>query len=654
MEITPGFGWAGTILYVDLTKKKVTKQPLSNELAYNYLGGRGINGKIVYDMVRPGTDPLGPDNVVSFGPGLLTGSIFPASRWNTTCLSSLTGIFGDGNGGGHWAPELKYAGYDHIVIQGMSDKPVYLWVDDDNVEIRDASHLWGQKLTDTTYTIRHDLNDDDIKVAAIGPAGENLVKFSCVISDLSRAPGRAGAGAVLGSKKLKAIAVRGTKGIKVADPDEVERLYGEWFDNQVTKKGLFFKAFSTYGTSLSQDRSARMGLLPVRHWQTTESTEDEIASTGANEFLKYATKSKGCFACYLHCSHFYTVNDGPYAGTCGEGAEYEALCGFGSRSGNAYLPAILHANTLVNEYGLDVVSTANVISLAYHLFQDGIITKKDTNGMNLEWGNHEEMINLIHQIANRNGFGDVLADGDVKATKKIGRESEKYVIHCKGLSPISHELRGFKGIGLTFAVSTRGADHLRGYLVVQCRPSQGKRAESFFGSKEVAIPSSYDAVAIPKAAKFYGDYKAVVDSLQICNFHSGASALGYPYMADLSKIVTAITGVKISEEHMWKCGERIWTQEAAFNWRLGLTRKDDLFSSRWHDEPLPDGPYKGETLELARFSKMLDGYYRVRGWDVTSGVATRRKLEEIGLKNVARDLKSLGKLPKNTVSIKKR
>jgi aldehyde:ferredoxin oxidoreductase len=656
--VNKGYGWAGTILRVDLTKRKITKVDLAKDLAYNYIGGRGINGKFVYDEVPVGLDPLSPENRLCLCAGLLSGTLFPAGRWNSTTKSALTGIFGDGNGGGHWSPELKHAGYDNIIIHGRSEKPVYLWIQDDDVELRDASSVWGHDNNETLHILKKDLGDNEIKVVSIGQAGENLVRFSCIIADLARAPGRAGAGAVMGSKNLKAVAVRGTKGIKVARPEAFEKLYEAFFNETRTDDPVAYHRIQDYGTMLGWDRASHMGIAGLKHWQTTETTDENMEEISSYSLqTKYAVKQKGCNNCLNHCSHYYAVHEGPYAGLEGEGMEWEAQCDFGGRTECYYLPAVMMANTLVNRYGMDVCSTGNVVGLAMHLWQEGVITAKDTDGLDLSWGNHESMIKLIHMIALRKGIGNLLAEGDLNAARKLGQEH--MVIHCKGLSPISFELRGYKGVALGFATSTRGADHLRSYVQFQGGSHQTLAlAEKIFGGS--MKPWEYDTVGLPRAVKFYSDMNAVRDCLEICTMYTGnflgsswyntdASEKARSQMADFAKWISALTGVEMSEQHLWECGERVWTQEAAFNWREGLNRVDDLFSrgkDRWHTEPLPSGPWKGELLDVDKFNKMLDGYYKVREWDIETGIATREKLENLGLKYIADELEKLGKLPK--------
>lgn len=641
---------SGLILRVDLTRKKIFKEPLADDLAANFIGGRGINVKILYDEVGPETDPLAPSNKLIFGTGPLTGTAFAGSRFNVSCKSPLTGILGDGNSGGHWGTELKYAGYDHIVIQGASKEPVYLWINDDEVELRDAGPMWGYNTWETDEIIKDELGDPEVRVASIGQAGENLVKYACLINDLSRAPGRTGNGAVMGSKKLKAIAVRGTKGVNVADPEAVEKLIEKWYwwtAETAEEKGWWYPK---YGTPILMDLQNATGVLPVGFFETGSlSSPEELEQLSGYTFIRdYAVKSKGCFGCSSRCSHYFKIREGPFAGTAAEGVEFEAINGFGARCRNTNLPSILFANTLVNQYGLDIVSTANSISLAMYLYERGIITKKETQGLNIGWGDHEVIIELIHKIAKREGFGSILAEGCLNAAKIIGKGAEKYVVHSKGLTPTSVELRPVKGTALSFATSTRGADHLRGILNVEMKA----KTISHDRFSRIAGPEVFDA-------KLYGECKAkgviwqqhasaLVDSLEICKFQTFFiyPADGVAWPEDLADILKAVTGKTMDADMLMTCAERILNVERCFNAREGITRKDDTLSERLFQEPLPSGPTKGEVLDKESFNRMLDDYYRLRGWDIETGIPTQEKLEYLGLKYISEELKELGHLKK--------
>ncbi|RLA89794.1 MAG: aldehyde ferredoxin oxidoreductase, partial [Deltaproteobacteria bacterium] len=411
------YGWAGKIIELDLTSKKILVKPLSRDLAERFVGGRGINMKFLFDEIKPNTDPLGPENVLIFGTGPLTGTIV-GSRTQVSTKAPMTGFLGDSNSGGHWGAELKFAGYDHIIIKGRSEKPVYLFIDDDEIEIRDASHLWGKNIWEVTDIIRDEESDSEIQVLGIGLAGENLVRFAAIMNTFSRANGRTGVGAVMGSKRLKCIAVRGTKGVSIADPERFLNHIKEIYQKATTSP--MFDHYPVYGTPILTDMKAELGNLPVKNWSdiTIEGVENV---TGKALVEKYAQKNRACYGCFYHCDHFFMVKEGKYQGVIGPGLEYESVNGLGPRIGNTDFPTILHGINIVNDYGLDVVSTGGSIALAMDLYERGIITEKDTGGIPIRWGDGDVIIDLIHKIAKREGFGDLLAEGPYYMAKKIGK-----------------------------------------------------------------------------------------------------------------------------------------------------------------------------------------------------------------------------------------
>jgi aldehyde:ferredoxin oxidoreductase len=635
------FGWAGTILRVDLSKGKVVRQPLPKDLAYSFLGQRGFNVKTLYEEVGSDVDPLGPENRLMFGVGPLSGTIAPqCGRWNVTARSPLTNIIGDSNGGGHWGPELKWAGYDQIVIQGRAEHPVYLWINDDEVELRDASNIWGYTSTETLQAIREETGEPEVKVNGIGPGGENLVKTAPVISDLTRAAGRCGLGAVMGSKKLKAIAVRGTKAVQIAKPDLFEKLCNEVYE--VFKNDPLLRDMAVQGTNLIFAGLNTMGRLRVRNWQ--QNVFEEAANITGEELLKYCTKKKGCFNCQVSCSHYYVVREGPYAGTHGEGPEYEAQDGFGANLGIGNWPAILHMNTLVNELGLDVCSVAADLSWAMECYQRGIITEKDTGGIKLEWGNPEIAIDMIKKIAYRDGFGNLLAEGAYNAAQKIGRGAEKYVMHSKRLTLSAVELRGAQGWGLAFATSTRGADHLRGPVFISTWGFAPDLGEKYYGTKKAV--DRFSPEGKPIITKEMEEKKAVIDSLGVCQ-NGTFLCVDSPYFVDdrLALIVSAATGWDIDGKGLREIGERIWHVEKAFNIKMGYgTRSEDWLPDRFTKELCPYPPANDDKA-LVKLEAMLSEYYKLRGWDPETGLVPRANFERLGLKQVANDLERMGKLP---------
>lgn len=640
------FGWAGRIICVDLSKGKIIKQDLPMQLAKGYLGGRGINVKILYDEVGSEVEPLSPENRLIFGCGPLVGTLAPScSRWNVTARSPLTDILGDSNAGGHWAPELKWAGYDNIVVTGRAEKPTYLWINNDDIELKGATHIWGKTLTEASEMIKEETGDEDTKICSIGPAGENLVKTALVMSDLTRAAGRCGMGAVMGSKKLKAIAVRGTKGVKIAKPDEFESLCTEAY-NQLLSHPMY-KHWSTQGTLHLLKGVNAAGRLKIKNWTENVLRDEEADAISGETFLQhYSLKNKGCFNCPISCSHYYRVRGGPYDGTVGEGPEYEAQAGFGS---NLYIinwPAILHMNTLVNELGLDVCSVSTTLSWAMECYEKGLVTDKDTGGISLNWGNDEAAVQMIKNIAYRKGFGDVLAEGAYAASQKVGKGSERFVIHSKKLEWTGTELRGSFGWALAYATSTRGADHLRALMYVASLKAYAEQARKLFGVPPEAT-DGWSPKGKPFFVKYLEDLGAVIDSLGLCKTPSLCLMIESYFRPDpLAKIVSAATGWDIDGNGLMKIGERIYHVEKAFNIKLGYGRREhDTIPERFVKEFLPSPP-RNTAKALVKLDPMLDEYYKLRGWDVKTGLIPRTKLEELNLTYIADQLEELNRIPR--------
>lgn len=615
------FGWMGTILRVDLTARRIEKEPLSNDLMHNFLGGRGINARILYSEVKPGTDGFSPENVLIFGTGPLTGTMVASGRLNITSMSPLTKILGDCNGGSHFSPELKYAGYDHIVFSGKADRPVYLWIDNDRVELRDAQHLWGKLTDETQLMIKDEVGDPNAQITCIGPAGENLVRFASVVIGSDGHGAKSGIGSVIGSKNLKAVAVRGTKGVKVAQPDAFRILAKNIIQRMMRNEN--FSDFSTYGTPYLLRKKQKTGTQAFRNAQLTDywAGYDEISPETL--YQKYTLKSKACFGCPNHCRHFFEIKEGPYAGLKGVGIEFATQAGWGVLCDNSYAPSLYKAFKLCNRYGLDQSECGQEIAAAMEWYQKGIITEKDTEGIKLEWGNYEAMIEMIHKIARREGFGDLLAEGGVRAAKKLGREAEKCITHAKGALRTTGDLRHMTAYMLGEATSTRGADHLRG-------------SRSTFG-----VPGQYEGVA---KAVYDNQYMCTIaDVVEVCKFNTTYFRMEIG-LKDIADLLSLATGVNFSEEQIREVADRVWNVERAFIVREGMTRKDDCLIGRFTDEPIHGGPYDGLSVDREKWDKMLDEYYDLNGWDRKTGVPTRSRLESLGLKDIADELENLGKL----------
>ena len=634
------FGYAGRILRVNLSEEKVDIVPLPGDLARDYIGGRCINTRILYNEVPAAIDPFDPENRVILGTGPLVGTIAPSTgRYNATTKSAITRIFGDSNSGGHWAPELKYAGFDHIVIFGQGENPRYLWISDGKAELRDASHLWGKDTWETTEEIQKELGDPEIQVICVGPAGENLVKYACLINNLSRAPGRGGTGAVLGFKKLKAIAVRGTTSIRVSDPDRFMEIVERLFSKIKNHPGAQLR--SIYGTPMLTKMTSDRGFFGAKNFQVPQDDTMADALSGERFVADYSLKSKACFNCPIHCGHYYGVNEGPYKGTFGEGVEYDAVLEFGIKANIGYLPAILKMNELANRYGIDLDSLGGIVAWAMESFERGVLSLQDTGGLDISFGNHESYIQLIHDIAYRRGLGDLLAEDLMDVVNKVGKGSEEWACHIKGLSMIT-ELRMGYGYALAHGISNIGAHHLRGTPMAEHdkkRMLPEAEAKRLFGDKDAQLP---DRVKGKGSLVRWNELStAIADAVGMCKFattpYAGKDLTTHE---DLAELLTALTGTRVTLADLETAAERAITLERCFNAREGLDRSHDTLPPRmW--EPVKEGPLKGFTLGREEWEDLLDQYYRAHHWG-ENGVPTRESLEKLALGDVANELERLG------------
>jgi len=617
-------GYAGNILRVNLSTGEVTTEPLSEELVRLFVGGRGIAAKILYDELEPGTDPLSPSNKLIFTAGPLAGT--PAqscSRWIVTTKSPLTGGMFRSCAGGGIGLELKFAGFDLLIVEGKTEKPSYLFINDDQVEIKEADHLWGLLSSETTLRIREEQGDEKVKVAAIGPSGEKLVRFAAIV-DERRTASRGGVGAVMGSKNLKAIAVRGSKRIDVADPatmKEITRNHVETVKNEPR-----FKGFSHLGTASAVGFCHELGVYPVKNFQegVLEGVEGRLTGEKVEEIF---VKDDRCQLCHIGCGTVLQVKEGPYAGEPVEGPEYETLYSFGGEIGNTDLGMIIEANRICDDYGVDTMSAGCTVGFAMELYEKNILTKQELDGLDLTWGNHGAAIELLKKIVTREGIGDLLAEGTRKAAQKIGKGSEQYAIQVKGLELPGYEPRGLKGSGLNLATAPLGASHCIG----QC-------------PQEIMGPQAVDRFTPEgkgKLCTFNQDKVALYETGIVCIF---PMALGLIDVPTLGKMLCAATGMVDfkDEDYLFTVGARILHIERAFNVREGFSRKDDYLPPRFQSEPLPSGPVQGHTVEM---DQLLDEYYEARGWDKKTGYPTRSALERLDLKPVADELATMGRLP---------
>jgi aldehyde:ferredoxin oxidoreductase len=620
------------VLRVDLSEKKISRETLNEKWTRNFVGARGINSRLLFREVPPSVEPFAPENRLIFGVGPLCGTLAPTTgRFTVTARSPLTGTLGDANAGGFWAPELKFAGYDHILFQGISEEPCYLFIDGDRAELRKANHLWGKTTWETDRMIKEELKDREIQVASIGPAGENLVRFSAIINSLNRANGRCGMGAVMGSKRLKAIAVRGTKDVTVAKPGEFMKAVKRAFEKIVPT--------STWvGTPLLTDFYNEAGCLGAYNWR--QGTFD-IENISSEVFArKYRTKRKACWNCPKHCSGYFIVPDGPFEGVHAEGAQYDTISGFGPKCGNTDMGTILKAHTLCNQLGMDTISTSGTIAMAMELFENEIIGMKETEGIALEWGNSKAMIELLHKIANREGIGDVLAEGEWRAAQTLrGPDALKYTVTIKKMESDGSNWRGLKGGALNHAVSSRGADHLRGLPMIRFGTEKAKEfALETFGEKiyrDFLDESKTEGKA--PVVIWCENSSALADAMGLCKFVDKmwfTRAKHHSVLPeDLADLIAAATGWEVAADELTRVGERIVNLERAFLVRDGLSRKDDTLPEKY-THPLPDGPAKGLCISREELDRMLDDYYQRRGWD-REGKPTRKTLVDLGMKDVA-------------------
>lgn len=602
-------GYMNRILRVDLSNRTWTTEELDEKLVRDYIGGRGFGAKFLYDDLKPGIDPLGEENEIIFiaGPLAATGAQ-SCARFEIYFKSPQTGGYFQSSGGGFFAPEMKFAGYDAIIIKGKSEKPVYLWIHDDKVEFKDASYLWGLGLADTEQLIREELNDPYVRVAAIGPAGENLVKYAGVFSD-RRAAARGGGGAVMGSKNLKGVAVRGHQKVPIANNEAFQQALKAQVG--AYKGNPMYEMMHTTGTQASE-LTAVLGMYPWKNFR--EAPGPEWEKLQASEFNKLRVRKMGCQNCMIRCSQITKVWDGPYKGVWSEGPEYETLWSFSGPIGKAEIGLTVLADRLCDDLGMDTISAGQSIGFAYELYEKGIITKEDTDGLELVYGNIEPVPRLIEMIARREGFGNVLAEGTKRMAEKYNQGSEYYAIQVKGLELPAYDPRGAKAHGLNLATSPLGADHNYGY-----------GSQELFG---VPIPHPVDRFAVEgkgEITKFNQDWAAFTETGILCTF---ASLMTGPDI--FSQLLYGATGVEefADPNYMWVVGERIVNLERMFNAREGFTREEDRMPERIVKDPLPYGPSAGQVFEQ---DELLDQYYEARGWDKVTGIPKAEKLRELGL-----------------------
>jgi aldehyde:ferredoxin oxidoreductase len=635
------FGYAGQIAEIDLTQGKVAARPLSREFALSYLGGTGFAARVLWDSVKPSTDPLSPDNVLIFAVGPLTGTFFPPSgRFMVGFKAPLTNLWGEAHCGGHWGPQLKYAGFDMLIVRGRARKPVYLMVCDGRASLHDATHLWGRDTLVTTDVIREEQNDEQVEVACIGIGGENLVRYAAIITDYYRAAGRGGAGAVMGSKNLKAVAARGIGGVRVADAGGFMAVSRKAYEQMTTGKWgeMNEESLGKYGTTNLVAAVSEIGRLPTRNHSTgLYKDADAIGPDAIRD--RYRRSRESCFGCALQCKYVSRVPSGKYQVVTG-GPEYETVMAFGSNVLNSNVESIIYANQLCNLYGLDTISTGCTIAFLLEAAEHGLVTSKDADGLKLDWGNDQTLVALVERIAKREGIGDLLAEGSHRAAQRIGKGAEKYAIQVKGMEASGQDPRPQQSVGLTYATNVRGADHLRS---LSCYEELGypEVAIERFGEENASNILDLSSTKFKGALiKDQEDLYALVDSLIICKY--GTMWPPVYYFDIMAELIPPLTGFRQlgSVVNLRLVAERISNLRRCFNVREGVTRAQEQLHPRFTTEPMPDGPAKGRVCNL---DPMLNDYYDVRGW-TRDGLPTRKALNRLGLEDVANALAKSGKL----------
>jgi aldehyde:ferredoxin oxidoreductase len=636
-------GYNGKILHVNLTSGQLRVEEPDEAFYRKYMGGSALAMYYLLKQIPPGVEPMGPDNVLVLALSVLTGTaISGQSRMTASAKSPLTGGIGDSQGGGFFPAELKFAGFDAIVIKGKAEKPVYLWINDGKYELRDASHLWGRITGDAEAAIKEELDDDKIEVLQIGPAGEKGVRFAGIFSMSNRANGRTGMGAVMGSKNLKAVAVRGKKRPSLADKAGLNKL-AKWGAANLADSDI--AGLAKYGTAETTGANQTSGTLPAYNYNSGvfDGWEAIDGTTMYDTILKGASEGKQdregrdtCYACTVRCKRVAEITEGKYkVDPHYGGPEYETTSTFGNYCAIDDLPAISKANEICNKYGMDSISCGATISWAFEAFNEGKLTLKDTDGLDLTWGNAESMVKLTEKIAKRDGFGDLLAEGSARAAKKIGRGTEQYLITFKGQEAPAHMPRVKRSLAIIYATNPFGADHQSH----EHDPAIEGDFEFYtdrlavLGFSEEQEPQSLSDEKIRFTLASQHMYSAM-DSLDLCQFVFGPAWQLYG-PEDMVELVRTVTGWEdVDFDELQKVGERRLNMMRAFNAREGIDRQADVLPEKLF-KPLKGGASDGWQLDRDEVEAALDKYFELCGWDVKTGIPTRDKLEELDLGWVA-------------------
>ena len=623
------YGFHNKILRVDLSSGQIEVEEPGEHFFRTYLGGWGLIAYYLLKELEPGTDPLGPDNLLIFAPGVVTGAPVGGSGRNAVgAKSPLTGAFGEGDVGGFWGAELKRAGWDAIIVTGQAEEPVYLWIKDDQVEIRDASALWGKETLEVEQLLQEELGDERVRVTQCGLGGENLVRYACVINDVNRAAGRTGMGAVMGSKKLKAIATRGTGSVAIADREKVREV-ATWLRDNWDKE--FTEDLHLDGTDSGLVDLDEDGGLPTRNFQEG-SFEGAQKITGSTMTDTILVDRDNCFACPVSCKRKVQVTGRYEVDPLYGGPEYETMGALGSCCGIDDIEAIAYGNQLCNAYGLDTISAGVCIAWAMECFERGLLTAEDTGGLEPRFGDAPMMVNLIEKIAHREGFGDLLAEGALRAGMQIGRGTTRYAMHVKGQELPMHEPRIKFFLDVGYATSPTGADHM--HNIHDTGYKKEDTSIQHMRALGVLDPLPIDDLGPEKVrlAKYHIDWQVFWNCLGLCMF--------MPFdKGQMRDLIQGVTGWNSSVFELMKVGERAMVMARAFNAREGFTALDDIAPWRC-STPFESGPAKGVKVAAEDLARAMDLYYDMCGWDKETGAPTEAKLHELGIGWVAELLES--------------
>jgi aldehyde:ferredoxin oxidoreductase len=620
-------GYFGKQLRISLDTQETCVEEIDSAVLKKYLGGVGYGARVLYDEIKKGIDPLSPDNKIIFATSPLTANNIPGGGSIMLCFKSpLTQIWGESRCGGDFGPDIRRAGFDALIIEGRAPEPVFLVINDDDVALRPAGHMVGKKVTEKIAKIRAELNDPKISVMCIGPAGEKLVKIATVMLE-HRAAGRCGAGAVMGSKNLMGIAVKGSQQAKVADPEKMKTAIKNAMN--IIRESETAAGFKEHGTPGDMGPNDAAGDWPTKNWHSNSWGKGEELYD--KFFEQHLVKNNGCYrGCPIACGRIADVKSGKFQTPAHEGSEYESLSAFTAFVLNDNIEAAVHSTYLCNEYGIDTISAGALIAFAMECYENGILTKEDVADMDLSWGNPDVLPELVRMISLREGIGDILAEGVKVAAEKIGKGSEEFAIHGKGLEAPAHDPRSGKALAVTYGTASRGLCHIQ--------PLEGMAYDSGkldWGLTEYGIPDPnsverWDEKGKGQIVKVLQDGLVLPDILNTCKFFMYAGIT----LSNLAELLSASTGWDITGRDLLKVGERVLNLQRLFNMREGLSRKDDILPERIKQQPAFGFYEKEEQCAIKDFEGMLDEYYAARRWDIRTGMPSKEKLRELGLEEL--------------------